>query len=206
MTAFFEFLERLFTSTISWAVDRLPMPRQFRQVLHARRNVLQELAKFFLAGLSATLAYIVVLIPANSLLPTSWLAVMVANIPAIAASYLISSRFVFVNYSGHARHTEIIMFFAMNAIAVAFATPAVGLAETINGSKLSTLMTILVSGGAVLLSWGFRFFVARRFIFKSHLERPPVDVTTELAHISEELEEGIETPRPSQNEARTAQA
>lgn len=84
------------------------------------------------------------------------------------------------------------MFFVMNAAAVALAELSVFAVEWVfepPGGRLPQWAEITVVIVSFLLSWALRFVVARRYIFKAHLERPAVDVATELAHLVDEIEE-----------------
>lgn len=188
----FDRLQRFVASLLGWLIDHAPMPSRLRRGLRSRRRVINEMVKFTFAGVGAT----VVFYTTYNLLRIAFgmsntRSFLIANVPAILAAYVISAHFVFSNHSGKTRRTEVLMFFALNAAGVAIGYFALGLVEWAIGRPLENLGANVVPAMAVLASWALRFFIARRFIFKSHLERPPVDVATEVAHVAEELDEGF---------------
>ena len=151
-------------------------------------DVLAEVVKFGFAGLGATVVFYTVynlLFLAYPSIATG-LAFLIANVPAIATSYVISKLYVFDSNSAARLHTEIIMFFTLNGIAVAIGYFALGAVEAILGRRLGVVGRNLVPAVAILASWGLRFVIARRFIFRSHLNRPAIDSATEAAHLAAE--------------------
>ncbi|MCC7077545.1 MAG: GtrA family protein [Acidimicrobiia bacterium] len=186
-------VERLVASLLTWLIDHVPMPSRLRRGLQSRRRVINEMVKFTFAGVGATVVfYTTYNLLRIGLGMSNTRSFLVANVPAILAAYVISAHFVFSNHSGKTRRTEVVMFFALNACGVAIGYFALGLVELAIGRPLENLGANVVPALAVLASWALRFFIARRFIFKSHLERPPVDVATEVAHVAEELDENVE--------------
>jgi putative flippase GtrA len=185
--------ERVLIAIIAWLLDHAPLPRRFRDAVRGKRQVLSEMVKFSVAGAAATVMFVVTF---NALLLTihdrldTWAVSLIANVPAITVSYLVSSTFVFARKSGKARHTEIAMFFAFAFVAIAIQLFALNAVEGILGRKLSVLLANAVVFGATVFSWTMRFVTARFVIFKSHLERPAIDLPTELAHLAEEVDEG----------------
>lgn len=159
-------------------------------------DLLAEVVKFGFAGLGATVVFYTVynlLFVMFPTIPTGG-AFLIANVPAIATSYVISKLYVFDSNSGARLHTEIIMFFALNGLAVAIGYFALGIVEALLGRRLGVVGRNLVPAVAILASWALRFVIARRFIFRSHLNRPAIDAATELAHLAAE-EDGNATGR-----------
>lgn len=186
-------LQHTTATILTWLIDHFPMPTSLRRGLQGRRQIIGELVKFGFAGAGATVVfYSIYNILRLAFGISNLTAFLLANIPAILAAYVISAHFVFSNHSGRTRRTEIVLFFTLNAAGVAIGYFALGFVEWILGRQLQNLGANVVPALAVLASWGLRFFVARRFIFKSHLERPPIDIPTEIAHVAEEVAEGVE--------------
>lgn len=186
-------LQHTTATILTWLIDHFPMPASLRRGLQSRRQIVGELVKFGFAGVGATVVFYSIYNVLRLAFGISNLtAFLLANVPAILVAYIISAHFVFSNHSGKTRRTEILMFFALNAAGVAIGYFALGFVEWILGRQLQNFGANVVPALAVLASWGLRFFVARRFIFKSHLERPPVDIPTEIAHVAEEVAEGVE--------------
>lgn len=195
-------VERLVASLLTWLIDHVPMPSRLRRGLRSRRRVINEMVKFTFAGVGATVVfYTTYNLLRIGLGMSNTRSFLIANVPAILAAYVISAHFVFSNHSGKTRRAEVVMFFALNACGVAIGYFALGLVELALGRPLENLGANVVPALAVLASWALRFFIARRFIFKSHLERPPVDIATEVAHVAEEIDEsaglevGLDTPK-----------
>lgn len=183
-------VESFLRSILKWGIEHLPMPSRLRNALRARRSVLEEMVKFAIAGLGATVAFFAVFIPLGVLSPLYWWqTLIIANVPAITVAYLISAKFVFANHNEYKRSTEISLFFVMSGIAIAIGASALGIVEVIVGEKLGTLAAILITAVATIASWGIRFVLSRRVIFKSHLDRPPVGIAEEIAHIAGELDQ-----------------
>lgn len=191
MQRLLEFLETKLSGAIRWVIEHAPLPAKLRRALDAKQDVLGELVKFFIAGLVATVVFLAVF---NGVLvawpkTAKWVANLIANVPAIAASYVVSSTFVFKTQSRERRHFEVAMFFVFAGIAVAVATSALAIVEWAVGHDLSLVWANLVVFTATLFNWSSRFLTSKFLVFKSHLERPPMDVATELAHLAEEVDE-----------------
>ncbi len=195
MRTFIDGLERVITAVMRWGVQHFPMPHRLRAALLEKRLVLEEMVKFGIAGLCATVVFFSVFEPLGLLYGFSWVTFTLANIPAVVVAYIISSKFVFENNSEYKTHTEFIMFFAMVAIAVFIGASALGVTELVIGRPLDGITANVVTILATVASWGVRFVFSRRVIFKSHLERPPVDVATEIAHVADELDEARLEPQ-----------
>jgi len=193
MQKLLDFTERFLATVLNFLVERVPMPDRVRSSVRAKKATLHEIVKFGIAGVGATVTfwplYLLLITIFRDHLPTQW-AMVIANIPAIAIAYWISAKFVFTSHSGQNHRAEITMFFVLNAAAVALAYFALGLTEWVLGmDRLPMWLEISVVVASFLGSWVLRFVIAKLFIFKAHLERPPVDVATELAHLVEEIEE-----------------
>lgn len=193
MHTIFEALERYMLAVLKFVIDRVPLPRRLRAALRGKRDVLHEVAKFGIAGGLATIVFYVfyepLLLFGEGYGISAGLAFALANLPAIVVSYVISAKFVFENNASQSRRTQTLLFFVLNAAAVAIGYFALGLVEVVVGGHPGPLLGNVVPPFALIASWGLRFVVARRFIFKSHLERPAVDLATELAHLAEEIDE-----------------
>lgn len=190
-----DLLERFLGAVLNFFIDRVPMPARVRELVRSKKDTLHEIVKFGIAGVGATVVYwpiyLLLIFSFRDHLSTYW-AIAIANIPAILVAYWISAKFVFAGHSGHDRRVEVVMFFVMNAAAVAMAELMVFAVEWAfepPGGRLPQWAEISVVIASFLISWGLRFVIAKRFIFKAHLERPAVDVATELAHLVDEIEE-----------------
>lgn len=197
-----DLLERFLGAVLKFFIDRVPMPARVRELVRSKQDTLHEIVKFGIAGVGATVVYwpiylLLITLPVFREQDSAWHvstygAIAIANIPAILVAYWISARFVFAGHSGHDRRVEVVMFFVMNAAAVAMAELMVFAVEWAfepPGGRLPQWAEISVVIASFLISWGLRFVIAKRFIFKAHLERPAVDVATELAHLVDEIEE-----------------
>ncbi len=191
-------ITKLFERLFTWAIDHLPMPAGLRRTLSGRRDVVEEMAKFLFTGGVATLVFSVAFnggwwileragVSAEILDKTCFL---LGQFVAVLVAYFMSFKFVFTNDSGRKRFTEAVLFFGLAAVAIAWGMGALALFEAIVGHHLGQLEAFLVSAVAIVTSWGLRFFLARNFVFRAHLDRPAVSVVTELAHVSEEAHEG----------------
>lgn len=202
MQKLLDLLERFLGAVLTFFVDRVPMPARVRDLVRSKKKTLHEIVKFGIAGIGATVVYwpiylVLITLPVFRDPESAWHvstygAIAIANVPAILLAYWISARFVFAGHSGHDRRLEVVMFFVMNAAAVALAEAMVWFVEWLfepAGGRLPQWAEITVVIVSFLLSWALRFVFARRFIFKAHLERPAVDVATELAHLVDEIEE-----------------
>ena len=183
-------LENALTAILRWGIRHLPMPARLRDGLLAKRQVLEEMVKFAIGGVFATAAFFltfnIIGIFGNI---AWWQALIIANIPAITVAYIISAHFVFDNNNEYSRRTEIALFFIMNAIAIAIGASALAIVEEVIGHDLTPLGANVITIISTVVSWGVRFTVSRRFIFKSHLDRPPVGIAEEMAHVAEELDD-----------------
>lgn len=185
-------VESIVAAVLSWLFDHVPMPQRLRARIHAKREVLGELVRFALAGLGATVVFVALFNVLIFALPDEpkWEMNLIANIPAIAVSYWISIEFVFKNAAPNKRSFEITMFFVFALLAVAVQTFALYLVEVVIGRDLGQIGSNVVVFIATVLNWSMRFVTARFLIFKSHLDRPPVDFATDLAHLVAEDDAG----------------
>jgi putative flippase GtrA len=192
-------LESALGAVLTWLFDHVPMPQRMRDRIHARRGVLGELVRFALAGLGATVVFVFFFNILIFVFPDEpkWEMNLIANIPAIAVSYWISVQFVFKNAAPNKRSFEITMFFVFALLAVAVQTFSLYLVEVVIGRKLGQIGSNVVVFVATAFNWSMRFVTARFLIFKSHLERPPVDFATDLAHLAAEDDSETESPTGS---------
>lgn len=183
-----KWLESTVAAVLSRLFDHLPLPARLRDRIHAKREVLGELVRFALAGLGATVVFVFFFNVLIFVFPDEpkWEMNLIANIPAIAVSYWISVQFVFKNASPNKRSFEITMFFVFALLAVAVQTFSLYLVEVVIGRKLGQIGSNVVVFVATAFNWSMRFVTARFLIFKSHLDRPPVDFATDLAHLAAE--------------------
>lgn len=202
MQKLLDLLERFLGAVLTFFIDRVPMPARVRGLVRSKQSTLHEIVKFGIAGVGATVVYwpiylVLITLPVFRDPESAWHvstygAIAIANVPAILLAYWISARFVFAGHSGHDRRVEVVMFFVMNVAAVALAEAMVWAVEWAfepASGRLPQWAEITVVIASFLLSWALRFVIARRFIFKAHLDRPAVDVATELAHLVDEIEE-----------------
>lgn len=190
-------ITKLFERLFTWAIDHLPMPGALRRSLAGRRDIVEEMAKFLFTGGIATVVFSVVFNGSWWILKAGGVSeeildkvcFLLGQFVAVLVAYLLSFKFVFTSDSGRKRITEAVMFFGLAAVAIAWGVGALALFESIVGHHLGQLEAFLVSGVAIVTSWGLRFFLARNVVFRAHLDRPPVNVVTELAHLSEEAHE-----------------
>jgi putative flippase GtrA len=165
-------------------------------------DVLAEVVKFGFAGLGATVVFYTVYNVLFAVVPaiSTGTAFLLANVPAIATSYVISKLYVFDSNSKARLHTEILMFFSLNGIAIAIGYFALGAVEAFIGRQLGVVGRNVVPAVAILASWGLRFMIARRFIFRSHLQRPAIDSATEAAHLAAEHDAAARDAGPGGND------
>lgn len=158
-----------------------------RRRLGARAAVIEEALGFAASGACGTVVFFASF---NALLLSSdlpaWLANVLAQVPAIATTFMLSARFVFSDHSGRRRRTQLTLFFGMYGLAIVLAALSLYAVRVAVGHRLDLVLANLVSAAVVVSSWLVRFALARRLVFMSHLrnERVPSTLSHPVSFVS----------------------